>query len=155
MIGIGAAVIISVIIGVNYTSDQAKIRGYNFGNNLLQINDEVKNIQDGFYSKIVQWEEGTITKEELTKYADSHILEFEDMIKKYETLDTPASFVKSVELFKRSLLSEIESDKEFMMWANTGDSSHKIRSDSLIQESFEYENAALAAFNAAKQGKQP
>jgi len=152
-IGIVAASIVAVVIVVNYSADQAKIRGFNFGNNLLEINNEVKNIQDDFFSKIIQWEEGNITKEELAKFADAHILQFEEQIKKYEALDTPTVFVKSVELFKRSVLSQIESDKEFMKWVETGDKSYRVRSDSLIQEAFEYENAALADFNAAKMGK--
>lgn len=152
-IAIIAASIVAVVIGINYSADQAKIRGFNFGNNLLEINNEVKNIQDDFFSKIIQWEEGSITKEELAKFADAHILQFDEQIKKYEALDTPTVFVKSVELFKRSVLSQIESDKEFMKWVETGDKSYRVRSDSLIQEAFEYENAALADFNAAKMGK--
>lgn len=152
-IAIITASIVAVVIGINYSADQAKIRGFNFGNNLLEINNEVKHIQDDFFSKIIQWEEGNITKEELAKFADAHILQFEEQIKKYEALDTPTVFVKSVELFKRSVLSQIESDKEFMKWVETGDKSYRVRSDSLIQEAFEYENAALADFNAAKMGK--
>lgn len=148
-----AAIAISVVVGVGILSEQATVRGKIFSDEILQINEDVKKIQDDFYSKITQWEEGDITKEELNKYADSHILEFEEMIKKYKSLNPPTPFVKSVELFKRSVMSQIESDKEFMEWVNTGDKSHRVRSDSLFQEAFEYENAALADFNAAKLGK--
>lgn len=155
ILGVIAISIISIVIGLSYSSEQAKVRGKIFGDNILQINEDVKRIQDDFYSKVIQWKEGSITKEELNKYADSHILEFEDTIKKYDSLSTPVPFVKSVELFKRSIQSQIESDKEFIEWVNTNDTAHKIHSDSLFQEAFEYENAALADFNAAKTGKSP
>ncbi|MEK6866240.1 MAG: hypothetical protein AABX46_02220, partial [Thermoproteota archaeon] len=64
----------------------------------------------------------------------------------------PKQFAPSVELFKLSTQTQLDSDKEFIEWIKTGNDSHKIRSDSLIQESFEYEMTALGEFNAAKIG---
>ena len=58
-------VIIGGIIGYNYYIDQINVKGFNFGNELQQIQDTVTKLQNDFSSKIVQWKEGDLTKEEL------------------------------------------------------------------------------------------
>ncbi|MFQ5573565.1 MAG: hypothetical protein ACE5EJ_04885 [Nitrosopumilaceae archaeon] len=150
-----AAVIIGGIIGYNYYIDQITVKGFNFGNELQKIQDNVKKLQNDYSSKIVQWEEGDLTKEEVLEYSKYHVLEMERIIPRYGELVPPEPYVSSVELFKLSTESQLESDKEFIKWLETGDESHMIRSDSLIQESFQYELAALADYKAAQQGLKP
>ena len=41
---------------------------------------------------------------------------------------------------------------EFIKWITTGDESARIRSDTQIQEAYEYENLALVEFQSAKKG---
>ena len=60
-----------------------------------------------------------------------------------------------MELLKLSTQSQIESFKETIEWSKTGDESAKIRSESFLQEAFEYELAGLAEFNWAKYGIEP
>ncbi len=60
-----AAVILVAIISYNYSVDQVKVKGFNFGNELQQIQDEVKKLQNDFESKTIQWQEGDLTKEQL------------------------------------------------------------------------------------------
>ena len=79
----------------------------------------------------------------------------EKLILRYDLLTPPDSFATSVELFKLSTHSQIESDKSLIEWVKTGDENAKIRSDDLFQESFEYEMAALTKFNGAKAGIDP
>jgi len=76
----------------------------------------------------------------------------EEIIIKYDDLTPPKQFAASVQLFKLSTQSQLDSDKEYIEAIITNDTSHNIRSDSLIQESFEYEMMALREFNAAKAG---
>ena len=54
--------------------------------------------------------------------------------------------VSSVELFKLSSETQLESDKHMIEWIMTGDETAQIRSDYLLQQSFEYEMAALSKF---------
>ena len=79
----------------------------------------------------------------------------EELISRYDALDPPDVFSSSVELFKLSTQSQLESDKEIIRWIQSGDMDAKIRSDSLMEESFGYEMEALAKFNAAKAGINP
>ena len=145
-------IIIGAIIGYNYSVDQTKQKGLRFGNELQQIQEDVKQAQTEFNSKIIQWKEGDLSQQELSEYSKTHIEKLQIVILKYDDLITPKQFAPSVELFKLSTQTQLDSDEEFIDWIKTNDTSHKIRSDSLIQESFEYEMTALGEFNAAKVG---
>jgi len=145
-------IIIGAIVGYNYSVDQTKQKGLRFGNELQQIQEDVKQAQIEFNSKIIQWKEGDLSQQELSEYSKTHIEKLQNVILKYDDLIPPKQFAPSVELFKLSTQTQLDSDEEFIDWIKTNDTSHKIRSDSLIQESFEYEMTALGEFNAAKVG---
>jgi len=147
-----AIIIIGAIVGYNYSVDQTKQKGLKFGNELQQIQEEVKQLQTEFNSKFIQWKEGDLSQQELSEYSKTHVEKLQNVILKYDDLIPPKQFAPSVELFKLSTQTQLDSDKEFIEWIKTNDDSHKIRSDSLIQESFEYEMTALGEFNAAKVG---
>ena len=147
-----AVIIIGAIAGYNYSVEQTKQKGLRFGNELQQIQEEVKQLQTEFNSKITQWEEGDLSQQELSEYSKNHIEKLQKVILKYDDLIPPKQFAPSVELFKLSTQTQLDSDKEFIEWVKTSDDSHNIRSDSLLQESFEYEMMALGEFNAAKSG---
>ena len=150
-----AAVILVAIISYNYSVDQVKIKGFNFGNELQQIQDEVKKLQNDFESKTIQWQEGDLTKEQLLEFSQKSVLELETLLPKYDELIAPEPFIASVDLFKLSTETQIESNRQYIKWIETGDESFKIHSDSLFQESFEYEIAALGKYKAAQQGISP
>ena len=147
-----AIIIIGAIAGYNYSVDQTKQKGFRFGNELQQIQEDVKQAQTEFNSKVIQWKEGDLSQQGLSEYSKTHVEKLQNVISKYDDLIPPKQFAPSVELFKLSTQTQLDSDKEFIEWIKTNDTSHKIRSDSLIQESFEYEMTALGEFNAAKAG---
>jgi len=148
-----AIIIIGSIIAYNYSADQTKQRGFQFGNELSQIQKDVAELQTKFYSEKIQWEEGDITKEELLKYyKEEHVTKFKEIISRYDELDAPESFESSVELFKISSETQLQSDIEYIKWIADGDKLAKIRSDTQIQEAYEYENLGLTEFQLAKAG---
>lgn len=147
-----AIMIIGAIIGYNYSAEQTKQNGLKFGIDLQNIQEDVKQNQIEFNSKITQWQEGDLTKEDLQEYSESHFQELEEIIQTYDELVPPELFSASVELFKLSTQSQLESDKEYIEWIKNEQEENRIRSDSLLQESFNYEMMALGEFNAAKTG---
>ncbi|MCV0431559.1 hypothetical protein [Nitrosopumilus sp.] len=151
-IAIIGIVIIVGIIGYNYSVDQTKQKGFQFGNELSQIQQDVTELQTKFYSEKIKWDEGDITKEELLNYYEEHVREFEKIISRYDKLSPPELFQSSVELFKISSETQLLSDIEYIKWISTGDESAKIRSDTQIQEAYEYENLGLVEFQLAKAG---
>lgn len=152
IIAVIAIVIIGAIVAYNYSVDQTKQKGLQFGVQLEQIQEEVKVIQDKFYSEKTKWEEGDISKEELLTYYDKHIADFEDIILKYDDLNPPELFESSVELLKLSSETQLDSDTQFIDWIKTGDESAKVRSDTQIQQSLNYEMEGLVEFYSAKTG---
>ena len=134
----------------SYSADQAKLRGYEFGNNLQMIQDDLKKIQTEFESKVTMWKEDDLSKDEFLAYSQTHFEQMEVLVLLYGNLSTPDAFVSAVKLFKLSTQSQLESDKQLVEWIKTGDEAAKIRSDNLLQESFEYEMAALSSYNLAK-----
>jgi hypothetical protein len=92
------------------------------------------------------FKQGDIDKEIFLEFAEKHEREMEKIILRYDNLQIPQSFVSSVELFKLSSETQLESDKHMMEWIMTGDETAQIRSDYLLQQSFEYEMAALSKF---------
>jgi len=68
-----AIILIGITIFYFYSAEQGKIRGYNFGNDLQIIQEELKNEQLSFYSNVRMWEENSITKNEILKLSEIHI----------------------------------------------------------------------------------
>ena len=151
-IGIIAISIIGAIVAYNYSVDQTKQKGLQFGVELEQIQQEVKDLQIKFYSEKTKWEEGDITKQELLQFYDVHLSEFNEIISKYDELNSPELFESSVELLKLSSEIQLSSDSEYIKWIETGDESAKVRSDTQFQESVEYELQGLVEFYSAKTG---
>ncbi len=147
--GIGI-LIITLGIFYTYSADQAKIRGFNFGNKIQAIQDELKQVQSEFYFKKSMLGENQMTKDEFFEFTQKHFQKLEEIISKYDSLSPPDSFAKSVELFKISTQKQLESDRHLVEWLKTNDTADRVRSDLLLQESFEDEMAALASFNKAK-----
>jgi hypothetical protein len=154
ILGAIAVILISSVVGYNYYIDQIKTKGFIFGNELKQIQDDLKDMHEEFETQKVLWEDDSdISKQDLTKYTKQHISKLEDLILRYDKLDVPAPFISSVEFFRLSTESQIESTKEFLLWLETDDTSHKIRSDELFQESFDFELIALSHFKDATSGR--
>ena len=148
-------IVISLVIGYSYSAEQTRLKGFNFGNYLQAIQEDLKKIETNFLSEISIFQEGDSSSEEFLEYSNSHISKMEELILRYDDLEPPNAFISSVEFFKLSSQSQLEADKETIQWIKNDDETAKIRSDSLIQEAFEYELAALAKFNAAKTGLEP
>ena len=146
--------IVAAVIAYNYSADQTRQRGLQFGTELEQIQQEVKDIQTRFYSEKTKWEEGDITKEELLEFYDTHLDEFGQVITRYDRLDPPEIFEGSVELLRLSSATQLSSDSEYIRWIETGDGSAKVRSDSQFQESVEYELQGTGRVLLGKDGSQ-
>lgn len=154
ILGVAVAIIAGIVI-YNYSAEQTRQKGFAFGNELEQIQTDVKELQTQFYSKKAQWEEGSITQEELFQHYEKHVKKFEEIILRYDSLIPPESFQSAVNLLKLSSQTQLDSDIQYIEWMKTGDESYKVRSDSQYQEALEYEMSGLVEYYSAKTGIQP
>ena len=151
----GAVAIAAAIGWYQYDAEQTRQRGFTFGNDLQQIQDDVKSLQNGFYASIEAWEEGSVDKETLLKELGGHLAEFEGILDRYDSLEPPEGFAGAVSLFRLSSQSQMESDRNYIEWLTSGDQAAKTRSDLQLEESFDLEMAALAECNMARDGPAP
>jgi hypothetical protein len=147
---VAGVIIIGGVIMLNYNLDQVKISGQSFGDSLAQIQNDLKNETSYYDTKIIQYQNGNITKKEILQISDMHIVVLSDMLSKYNQLKPPEPFAPSLELFKLSTQAQLDSDKLLKEWIQTGDNSTKVRSDQLLEQAFNYETRALDSFNKAK-----
>ena len=153
-ISVGVIIVVMSIFFV-YSSDQAKMRGQAFGKALEFVQEDLRKQTHSFDSKISMFKRGDIDKGEFLEFSNLHINEMGKIILRYDNLQIPQPFVSSIELFKLSADTQLESDKYMAEWVRTGDDTAHIRSDQLLQQSFEYEQAALFEFNLVQRQTNP
>jgi len=148
-------IIVALSIFFVYSNDQAKERGKAFGKALEFIQDDLRKLTHSFDSKVSMFKQGDIDKEIFLEFAEKHEREMEKIILRYDNLQIPQTFVSSVELFKLSSETQLESDKYMIEWVRTDEDSAHVRSDSLLQQSIDYELAALTKYELAKRQTNP
>ena len=146
---VGILVVSSTIFFV-YSNDQAKLRGQMFGNELKQIQDDLKKNTHSYDSNLSLFKEGNLDRKKFLEFAEKHKDEMSEIILRYDSLQIPNGFKTAVDLFKLSSETQLESDILIMEWVKTGNDAAHIRSDALLQESFDYEMAALAEYKSAQ-----
>jgi hypothetical protein len=146
----GGIVIVSIIIFVNYYLDQTKLAGQRFGDQLAQIQSDLKNETQNFDTQLTQYKNGQVSKDQMLKITDNHIQAVQNILPRYDELKTPDLFVPSLQLFRMSTETQIESDKILRDWIVTGDNASSAKSDYLLQQSFQYEMNALQSYENAK-----
>jgi hypothetical protein len=147
---IGGVIVVAITILVNYYLDQSKISGQKFGDDLAQIQTDLKNETLSFDSQLKQYNGGQLSKDVMLKITDNHTTNLEKILSRYDQLKAPDTFGPSLQLFKLSSQKELESDQNLRMWIATGDNSTRAKSDQLLQQAFQYEMNALQSYNDAK-----
>jgi high-affinity K+ transport system ATPase subunit B len=146
---VGICLVVITIL-VNYNLDQSKISGQRFGDQLAQIQTDLKNETLNFDMHLTQYKSGQISKDQMLKITDDHIPEIQKILTRYDQLKAPDLFGPSLQLFRLSTQTQIESDQNLREWIATGDNATKTKSDQLLQQAFQYEMSALQSYNSAK-----
>ena len=148
-----------IIIGMSiffvYSSDQAKERGKAFGKAIEFVQNDLRKQTHEFDSKVSMFKRGDISKGEFLEFAEKHEREMEKIILQYGNLLIPQPFVPAVKLFKLSAETQLESDKYMIEWVSTGDDTARVRSDQILHQSFQYEQAALYEFDLQQRKANP
>src|SRR5574337_2007188 len=150
-IGSGVA-IVAIVILVNYYLDQTSLSGQRFGDQLAQIQSDLKNETQSFDQYLTQYKNGQISKDQMLKITDDHIIAVKNILPRYEDLKVPELFRPSLQLFILSTQTQIQSDETLRDWIITGDNATSAKSDQQLQQSFQYEMNALQSYENAKTG---
>lgn len=153
MIIVAVAVGILTLVSVYYYQiDLQNQKGRQFGYDLQSIQSNLKAQQDQFSQKLEEFEEGKISSEEFSEFSEKHFEKMHEIVESYEKLNPPEPYKSSVKLFKQSTESQLQSDKEYVKWLESGNNQTLVRSDRLLQDAYEYEMAALSDYKNAQQG---
>jgi len=147
---IGGAIIVAIVIGISYNFDIAGLKGQKFGNDLALIQSDLKNETQNFDNQLTLYEKNQLSRSEMLNITDTHIEKMQNFLIRYDSLSPPEPFVPSLQLFRLSTQTQLESDKILREWVQTGDNATRAKSDNLLQQSFQYEMNALQSFNSAK-----
>ena len=145
-----AAALAAAALWQAYSAEQTRQAGAEFGTDLSRIQDDLRSMQDGFSDLSSGWDR--MDGREAGRLADEHLSAMASLVERYSELDPPPGFGPSVELFRMSAQSQLESDREYVLWLEGGGEGHRLRSDALLQDAFELETAALGKFERAKKG---
>ena len=148
-------IIVALSIFFVYSSDQAKERGKAFGKALEFVQEDLRKQTHEFDSKVSMFKQGDISKGEFLILVEIHEHEMEKIILRYDNLQIPQPYVSAVELFKLSAETQLESDKYMIEWVSTGDDTAHVRSDQILHQSFQYEQAALYEFDLQQRKANP
>ena len=143
-------IVIAIVIALSYNFDQAGLKGQKFGNDLALIQSDLKNETQIFDYQLSLYEKGQLSKSEMLNITYNHIEKMQNFLIRYDDLSPPEPFVPSLQLFRLSTQTQLESDKLIQDWIQTGDNATRVKSDALLQQSFQYEMNALQSFNNAK-----
>jgi len=146
---------ISIVVGFDYFSEQTRIKGFQFGNELQQIQEDLETLQMEFIANEQSFKEKNITKEEFSEFSSGHFEKMNELILRYDSLNPPSTFETSVELLKLSTETQLESEKLIVSWVETGNEDDIIRANEINQQALEFEFAGIASFNEAKSGSNP
>lgn len=151
VIGSGVA-IVAIVILVNYYLDQTTLSGQRFGDQLALIQSDLKNETQSFDQSLTEYKNGQISKDQMLKITDDHILAVKNILPRYQDLKAPELFKPSLQLFELSTETQIQSDQTLRDWIVSGDNSTRAKSDQQLQQSFQYEMNALQSYETAKTG---
>ena len=143
-------IIVTIVIALSYNFDLAGLKGQKFGDDLALIQSDLKNETQNFDYQLSLYEKNQLSRSEMLNITDAHIEKMQSFLIRYDSLNPPEPFVSSLQLFRLSTQTQLESDKLLREWVQTGDNSTRTKSDDLLQQSFQYEMNALQSFNNAK-----
>ena len=108
-----------------------------------------------YLAEDLQLSNQSLDQDEFLELSGLHIAEMVTIIVRYDNLQIPQPFVSAVKLFKLSAETQLESDKYMLEWVSTGDITAHVRSDQLLHQSFQYEQAALYEFELQLRNANP
>jgi len=79
-------IIIAIVIVVNYYLDQTQLSGQRFGDQLAQIQLDLKNETQSFDAHLTQYKNGHISKDQMLNITDNHITAVQNILPRYEQL---------------------------------------------------------------------
>ena len=131
----------------DYTIDEA---AHNFEESFAKLVNETRSLSLSYQTEIGKWQVNHHDNISMISITNDYLQRFQEIVEKSEELKPPSSgYKRALDLFTKSIQSEMASHIHFQNFLATGDLKEEERSIQLFSDAFKYEKEAFDAFKAA------
>jgi hypothetical protein len=148
VIVIGGA-IIAVVIGISFVLMIQATNNENYVRSIQIISDRSGQFTQAFENSVTEWRDGEISREEMLQITDNHLENLNGLLGELRNMEPPEKFRLAHELSILSLSHELQSDRHYRNYIETGSDDEYDRSVEFLQKAYDYETQAFGEFSKA------
>ena len=131
----------------DYTIDET---AHSFEESFAKLVSETRFLSLSYQTEIGKWQVNHHDNISMISITNDYLQRFQEIVEKSEELKPPSSgYKRALDLFAKSIQSEMASHIHFQNFLSTGDLKEEERSIQLFSDAFMYEKEAFDAFKAA------
>lgn len=131
----------------DYTIDET---AHSFEESFAKLVSETRSLSLSYQTEIRKWQVNHHDNISMISITNDYLQRFQEIVEKSEELKPPSSgYKRALDLFAKSIQSEMASHIHFQNFLATGDLKEEERSIQLFSDAFKYEKEAFDAFKAA------
>ena len=131
----------------DYTIDET---AHSFEESFAKLVSETRSLSLSYQTEIGKWQVNHHDNISMISITNDYLQRFQEIVEKSEELKPPSSgYKRALDLFAKSIQSEMASHIHFQNFLATGDLKEEERSIQLFSDAFKYEKEAFDAFKAA------
>ena len=131
----------------DYTIDET---AHSFEESFAKLVSETRFLSLSYQTEIGKWQVNHHDNISMISITNDYLQRFQEIVEKSEELKPPSSgYKRALDLFAKSIQSEMASHIHFQNFLATGDLKEEERSIQLFSDAFMYEKEAFDAFKAA------
>jgi hypothetical protein len=131
----------------DYTIDET---AHSFEESFAKLVSETRSLSLSYQTEIGKWQVNHHDNISMISITNDYLQRFQEIVEKSEELKPPSSgYKRALDLFAKSIQSEMASHIHFQNFLATGDLKEEERSIQLFSDAFKYEKGAFDAFKAA------
>ena len=123
---------------------------HSFEESFAKLVNETRSLSLSYQNEIGKWQVNHHDNISMISITNDYLQRFQEIVEKSEELKPPsAGYKRALDLFAKSIQSEMASHIHFQNFLATGDLKEDERSIQLFSDAFKYEKEAFDAFKAA------
>ena len=131
----------------DYTIDET---AHSFEESFAKLVSETRSLSLSYQTEIGKWQVNHHDNISMISITNDYLQRFQEIVEKSKELKPPSSgYKRALDLFAKSIQSEMASHIHFQNFLATGDLKEEERSIQLFSDAFKYEKEAFDAFKAA------
>ena len=131
----------------DYTIDET---AHSFEESFAKLVSETRSLSLSYQTEIGKWQVNHHDNISMISITNDYLQRFQEIVEKSKELKPPSSgYKRALDLFAKSIQSEMASHIHFQNFLSTGDLKEEERSIQLFSDAFKYEKEAFDAFKAA------